>query len=294
MEANINYEFNHLQKSLIAFISDFEKKIQYVFPKIPVVLENIDDSLILLKKYNENELKEIYSKLPRIVVSIQDVSSQQEQNTTQFLKMNYSYKDKIYSTQFRRISTSFTLEIIFVCQNYISALSNMEFLLCIFGIDNAFTYLHLGNNYQASYFMQNSPTIEKGQLNNSTSESKNTLLKTTIELNTQPSYINFNLISENNNNFIIDTNIIDIDNNNDGSPYSNDNGILVNSKINSQQDFNDLTNPDEKNLLKNRNRVKKVNSIFKITSNNLDSDEPNNSFLNNSTIENNENNENNG
>ena len=73
METNINYEFTHLQKALIAFISDFEKKVQIVYPKIPVVLENIDDSLILLKKYTENELKEIYNKLPRIVISIQEI-----------------------------------------------------------------------------------------------------------------------------------------------------------------------------------------------------------------------------
>lgn len=292
METNINYEFTHLQKVLIAFIADFEKKIQYVYPKIPVVLENIDDSLILLKKYTENELKEIYNKLPRIVIGIQDVTAQQEQNTTQFLKMIYSYKEKNYSTQFRRISTSFTLEIIFVCQNFISGLSNMEFMLSILGIDNAFTYLHLGNNFQASYFMQNSPTIEKGQLNNSTSESKNTLLKTTIELNTQPCYINYNLISESDINFIIDTNIIDINNDNSGSPYTNENGEIINSKINTQQEFNDISSlNDEKNLLKNRNRVKKTNSIFQITSNNLDNDNPNNSFLINSTTENTENND---
>ena len=139
-------------------------------------------------------------------------------------------KQKNYSTQFRRISTSFTLEIIFVCQNYISALSNMEFMLSILGIDNAFTYLHLGNNFQASYFLQNSPTIEKGQLNNSTSESKNTLLKTTLELNTQPCYINYNLISESDNNFIFDTDIIDVNNDNNGSPYANENNKIINSK----------------------------------------------------------------
>lgn len=292
METNINYEFTHLQKALIAFISDFEKKVQFVYPKIPVVLENIDDSLILLKKYTENELKEIYNKLPRIVISIQDVTAQQEQNTTQFLKMIYSYKEKNYSTQFRRISTSFTLEIIFVCQNFISGLNNMEFMLSILGVDNAFTYLHLGNNFQASYFLQNSPTIEKSQLNNSTSESKNTLLKTTIELNTQPCYINYNLINESDNNFIIDTNIIDINNDNSGSPYVNENGKIINSQINSQQEFNDITSiNDEKNLLKNRNRVKKTNSIFQITSNNLDNDNPNNSFLINSITENTENND---
>ena len=292
METNINYEFTHLQKALIAFISDFEKKVQIVYPKIPVVLENIDDSLILLKKYTENELNEIYNKLPRIVISIQDVSSQQEQNTTQFLKMTYSFKEKNYSTQFRRISTSFTLEIIFVCQNYIAALSNMEFMLSILGIDNAFTYLHLGNNFQASYFLQNSPTIEKSQLNNSTSESKNTLLKTTIELNTQPCYINYNLISESDNNFTFDTDIIDVNNDNNGSPYVNENNEIINSKTNTQQDFNDITSiNDEKNLLKNRNRVKKTNAIFKITSNNLDTDNQHNSYLINSITENTENND---
>ena len=268
---NVPYEFKHIQTALIAFIADFGKKIHFVFPEIPVLLENIDDSYILYKKYSDTELQELYSKLPRIILNITEVNAKLENNSSQFLKMNYEYNNIEYNTQFRRISSALTIEIKFICSNYLKALEYWEFLLSILCIDNTLTYQYFGNTYQGSYLLQSTPSIEKPPLSNSSSESKNVILNTTIELNCYPSFINVNTIVKNDgsNGFIIDTDIIDVINNNpNGNPTSVDNEGLINSNINSTQEFNDvgLSNNEEKKLLKNRKRVKTGNNVFDIYS----------------------------
>lgn len=283
MNNNIPYEFNHAKIALIAFIADLEKKVQFVFPDFPVMMENIDDNYILWKKYSEKELQELYNKLPRMVVSVQDIQAQTENNTTQFLRMNYIFNDNEFNTQFRRISTSLTIELKIITSNFLKSLEYWEFILSLLCIDNVYTYEHLGNTYQASYLMQNTPTTEKGQLNNATSESKNSIVNITIELNTQPAYVNFLTIqASKNSSFLIDTDIIDDDggdnntgDNNTGGNYSTGvDGTIFNSKPNTQQNNNDLglTEAEEKKLLKNRKRIKTGNNIFDIHSK-LDDDE---------------------
>lgn len=265
MKNKIQYEFTHLQTSLISFISDFEKKTQFIFPEIPVLFENIDDSYILFNKYAKTELQELYSKLPRIVVGLQDVQGQLENNTTQFLRTNYTYKDVDYRTQFRRISTAITIELKIVCSNYLKALSYWEFLLTLLCIDNTFTYEHFGNTFQGSYLMQNTPTIEKGMLNNATSDSKNSIVNCTLEINIQPIFLNVRTIEKlSNSNLLIDTDIIDDGSNN----YSIIDDEIINSKINSTQDYNDLfiNSEEEKKLLKNRKRIKIAANNFDIDS----------------------------
>lgn len=267
---NIPYEFKHIQTTLISFISDLEKKVQFVFPEIPVLMENIDESYILFKKYADTELQELYNKVPRIVLNIQEVQAKLENNSTQFLKMNYGYKDIEYNTQFRRISTGIMIDIKFVCSNYLKALEYWEFLLSLLCVDNTFNYEYLTNTYQGSYLLQSSPTIEKPQLSNSTSESKNVILSAVIEVNCFPTFINVNTISvnDNNNGFLIDTDIIDTDLDGNGNPIGIDLDGLINSNINTTQEFNDIgiSSEDEKKLLKNRKRVKTGNNVFDIYS----------------------------
>ena len=50
MIKKIPYNFVHLQTAIIAFIADFELKVHQVYPNIPILMENIDDSYIFLKK----------------------------------------------------------------------------------------------------------------------------------------------------------------------------------------------------------------------------------------------------
>lgn len=264
MENKIKYEFNHLQTALIAFIGTLEKQIQFVFPDIPVLMENIDDSFILFKKYSQTELQELYNKVPRVIISLQDVQGQLENNTTQFLRTTYQYNDEEYQTQFRRISSALTIEVQFVCSNYLKALSYWEFLLTIFAVDNTFTYNHFGNTFQGSYLLQNAPTVEKPILNNATSDSKNSVVKTTLEINIQPIFINVRTIQKlTDGNFIVDTDIID-----DGTEHysQNEDGSINNSKINSTQELNDLSlnTEEEKRLLKNRKKVKIASNKFDI------------------------------
>lgn len=275
----IPYDFRHIQISLISFIADFEKKVHFVFSDIPVLMENIDDSYVLFKKYSKTELQEQYNKVPRIVFNIQEVQAKLENNSTQFLKMNYVYNEVEYNTQFRRISTGIMIELKMVCSNYLKALEYWEFILSLLCVDNVFTYEHFGNTYQGSYLLQSPPLIEKQQLSNSTSESKNTLLNATIELNCFPTFINFNTIEVNNglNGFLIDTDIIDIIE----GPGAGTGAIgydkdgLIHSKINTTQDLNDLgpNNEEEKKLLKNRKRIKTGSNVFDIESQTTDAPE---------------------
>ena len=274
MSKKIPYNFVHLQTAIIAFIADFELKVHQVYPNIPVLMENIDDSYIFLKKYAKTELEELYNSLPRIVLSFQDVQAQLDLNSTQFLRMNYEFNDKEYNTQFRRVSTGLTININFICSSYIKSLEYWEFLVSLICIDNVYTYQHFGNTYQGGYLMVNSPNIDKGQLNNGTSETKNFNVTCSLDLNIQPTFVNFNTITDKQkSSFLIDSDIIDIIGDNSGSAYTSDiddlgNEIITNSKINTTQDYNDLnvSDAEEKKLLKNRKRVKKGNNVFDIES----------------------------
>lgn len=274
MSKKIPYNFVHLQTAIIAFIADFELKVHQVYPNIPVLMENIDDSYIFLKKYAKTELEELYNTLPRIVLSFQDVQAQIDLNSTQFLRMNYEFNDKEYNTQFRRVSTGLTVNINFICSSYIKSLEYWEFLVSLICIDNVYTYQHFGNTYQGGYLMSNSPNIDKGQLNNGTSETKNFNVTCSLDLNIQPTFVNFNTITDKQkSSFLIDSDIIDIIGDNSGSAYTSDiddsgNEIITNSKINTTQDYNDLnvSDAEEKKLLKNRKRVKKGNNVFDIES----------------------------
>lgn len=272
MSKKIPYNFVHLQTAIIAFIADFELKVHQVYPNIPVLMENIDDSYIFLKKYAKTELEELYNSLPRIVLSFQEVQAQLDLNSTQFLKMNYEFNDKEYNTQFRRVSTGLTVNINFICSSYIKSLEYWEFLVSLLCIDNVYTYQHFSNTYQGGYLMSNSPNIDKGQLNNGTSETKNFNVTCSLDLNIQPTFVNFNTIKQKSS-FLIDSDIIDIIGDNSGSAYTSDiddsgNKIITNSKINTTQDYNDLnvSDAEEKKLLKNRKRVKKGNNVFDIES----------------------------
>src|SRR5690606_31584357 len=108
---NFPYKFKHLETSLIAFIADVEGKIQRVFPHIPVLMHNTDDSYQLIKKYNNTEIEELYNSVPRVMLDIQDIQSKTDENGSQYIKMKYIYDDEIYDTQHRIVSTGMTIAV---------------------------------------------------------------------------------------------------------------------------------------------------------------------------------------
>ena len=286
---NFPYQFKHLETSLIAFIADLEKKIQRVYPNIPLLMYNVDDSYILLKKYKKNEIEELYHVLPRVMLDIITVQAKMDENGSQYIRMNYIHDDEIYNTQFRQVVTGMTITINLVSSNFLKMLEYWEFLVTLFCIDNTFTYEYMGNNYGGRYIMSDTPENEKPPMSNSTSDAKNYITKLNVELSIKPSFVRLETIKKTTEktSFIIDTDILIDDNGNpiDQTVDVDNNGIVIlnNSKPNSQQDLNDigLSSLEEKKLLKNRRYIKTSANKFDITStSNLEPEEIHKTTLN--------------
>lgn len=274
MSKKFPYKFLHLETALTAFIASLEGKVHRVFPNIPVLMYNVDDSYILIKKYTKTEIQELYSSVPRITIDILDIQAKMDENGSQYIRMNYIHDEDIYNTQFRQVVTGMNININLVSSNFLKMLQYWEFLVTLFCIDNVFTYSYMGNNYAGRFVMSNSPENEKPPLSNSTSESKNYVSKLALELSIKPSFVRLETIRkhEDKNNFIFDTDII-VDGNGEpiGQSTSTDatgTVVLNNSLPNSQTEFNDvgLSNKQEKRLLKDRKFLKKSSNVFDIES----------------------------
>lgn len=274
MSKKFPYKFLHLETALTAFIASLEGKVHRVFPNIPVLMYNVDDSYILIKKYTKTEMQELYSSVPRITIDILDIQAKMDENGSQYIRMNYIHDEDIYNTQFRQVVTGMNININLVSSNFLKMLQYWEFLVTLFCIDNVFTYSYMGNNYAGRFVMSNSPENEKPPLSNSTSESKNYVSKLALELSIKPSFVRLETIRkhEDKNNFIFDTDII-VDGNGEpiGQSTSTDatgTVVLNNSLPNSQTEFNDvgLSNKQEKRLLKDRKFLKKSSNVFDIES----------------------------
>ena len=274
MSKKFPYKFLHLETALTAFIASLEGKVHRVFPNIPVLMYNVDDSYILIKKYTKTEMQELYSSVPRITIDILDIQAKMDENGSQYIRMNYIHDEDIYNTQFRQVVTGMNININLVSSNFLKMLQYWEFLVTLFCIDNVFTYSYMGNNYAGRFVMSNSPENEKPPLSNSTSESKNYVSKLALELSIKPSFVRLETIKkhEDKNNFIFDTDII-VDGNGEpiGQSTSTDatgTVVLNNSLPNSQIEFNDvgLSNKQEKRLLKDRKFLKKSSNVFDIES----------------------------
>lgn len=285
----IPYKFHHLQSALIAFMGYFEKKVQDVFPNIPVVFNNIDDSYFFYKKYAQSELQEIYNKTPRIVFDVTDIQAQLEQRSNPHLTKRYIFNDKQYLCETRTVPTLITLECNFVCSSYMKAMEYWEFMLTLIGFERVFTYNYHGNTFECSFQSSGSPTIEKGQLNNSTSETKNSNIKTIIEFTIIPFVLRTENIKEIGGDYgmVWNTDVILDDN---GNTIGSDNSLLDptdpkhplntgdytfnNSKPNSQSPNNDvgITDEEEKQLLRNGIRQRKARNAFHLESHTPDKD----------------------
>lgn len=273
MNSIIPYNFNFLENSIIAFLTDLEKKVHLVYPDVPVLFSEVDDSFYFNKKYVQTDNQEIYQKIPRFVILFQDIQNQPEHNTSQFLKLNFIKDDKEYTTQYRIVSTLINFDMNFVTTNFISALSYWEFLLSIFGYDNVFTYEYMGNTYQANYILNGTMNIEKSIMNNATGDHKNSVIKFNVEMNIKVPALNYftlrDLIDKeldwskvlddsprndlSNTNHSTDIKYIDTDD-------TTGELIVINSNPNSQQDINDLNTS-----ICNSNKLKQIAKYRKKT-----------------------------
>ena len=162
---NIKYDFNQIQSGLIAFVGNLELKLQKVIPTLPTfILQSGDTSYLIEKKFIETTNAEIYLKIPRFVISLDDIQYQQDQNTNQYNKFVYKFEDIDYMAVGRRLAILIPINTDFVSSNMIKAFENFEIMSTIIAKDNIFTYEFLGNTFEAAYIMQSSsnekPTME--------------------------------------------------------------------------------------------------------------------------------------
>lgn len=188
----INYQFKQIETGLTAFVATFEKRLNEIYPDIPVfVLDTGDETYIFKEKFETSGEK--YMQVPRAVISINEIEFNQEQDTNQYVKFIYKFIDKIFKAQFRRKATNIPVICNFVCSNFISALEYLEMLACVLSIDNVFTYDYMGNNYEGCFNLT-SFSLEKNGMDNG--GTKNYVIKANIDLQLQIFLIKFKTIQD--------------------------------------------------------------------------------------------------
>lgn len=194
---NPEYNFKQFETGIVAFIGNFSNKLNNIIGNIPVYVQDTGDETFWFKEKFENVIVgegENYSKVPRVVLSIDSVEQQTDQDTNQYVKINYLFNDKIYNSQARRKALNLPFTCAFVASNFIKALEYFEVLMSVLSIDNTFTYEFLGNNYQGSYNSE-SISFEKTPMDNG--GTKNFIINLTINVQLQPYILRFDTIVDN-------------------------------------------------------------------------------------------------
>ena len=209
ISSDIKYSFKQIELGLIAMIGNLELKLQKIIPNLPVfVLQTGDFSYIINKKFIKTENKEIYQKVPRFVVGIEDIQYQTEQNSNKYNKVYYIFDEKNYVTQARRLAILIPINTDFISPNFVKALTNFEIMATIVSKENVFTYEFMGNTYEGGYAIS-SPSFEKPSMDTG-SGTRNVSVKTIFDLQLQllvPRINTIKLLSDT----IIDKIVIDID-----------------------------------------------------------------------------------
>lgn len=166
----VKFEFKQIETGLIAFVSDVEKKLQYIMQDLPVfVLQTGDSSYFLNSKFKRIENKEVTEKVPRFVMTFNGITEDTSENTNSFNRFVYIHENKNYECDVRRVQLSVNISCNFVSSNFIQALQNLEVLISIFTRENAFTYEYCGNTYEAAYSNDgkeiNMPEMDTGTRN---------------------------------------------------------------------------------------------------------------------------------
>jgi hypothetical protein len=161
---NVKYRFNQIETALIAFIGDFEKRINQIVPGTPVFVQQTGDySYYMDKKFVESKFEDIIQRTPRVVIGIDDIQYQSDQNTNQYNKIEYKLDDEMYQVTGRRLAVQIPLNLDFVSPNYIYALEHFEVLSVFVARDNVLTYEFLGNTYECAY-VHSQVSMERPQM----------------------------------------------------------------------------------------------------------------------------------
>lgn len=181
---DIKYGFKQIEYGLTSFISNLELKLQNILPNLPVfVLQTGDGGYYLDKKFTEADNKEIYQKVPRLVITVDDIQFLIEQNSNQYNKYVYQFEGENYMAVARRMAIMINVNIDFVSSNFIRALENFEIMASITSRDNVFTYEFLGNTFEGAFILS-SPSMEKPSMDVS-SATRNTSIKNQLEVHLQ-------------------------------------------------------------------------------------------------------------
>lgn len=181
---DIKYSFKQIEYGLISFMSNLELKLQNILPNLPVfVLQTGDGSYYLDKKFTEADNKEIYQKVPRFIITVDDIQFLTEQNSNQYNKYIYQFEEENYMTVARRMAIMIPVNTDFVSSNFIRALENFEIMASITSRDNVFTYEFLGNTFEGAFILS-SPSMEKPSMDVS-SATRNTSIKNQLEVHLQ-------------------------------------------------------------------------------------------------------------
>lgn len=160
---NIKWSFNQIESGLISMIGNFELTIQELVPELPIcVLQTGDFSYMLNKKFVETTNKEIYQKVPRLIIGLDDIQYQQEQQTNQYNKFYYPFEEKTYEAVVRRLAVNIGITTDFVSSNLIQAFQNFEVMSTIISRDNVFTYGFLGCTLEGAYSMSTNSMEKPG------------------------------------------------------------------------------------------------------------------------------------
>lgn len=191
MSLNIKWKFNQIETVLVAFVSDLEKRLQEVIPELPVfVLQTGDMNYYFDKKFKQSENEEIYLKVPRLIINIEDIQPQADQNTNKYNKLIYSFDEgvdegvKQYIVTARRQALTVSINTDFISSNFIKGLENYEIINSILGYGCVFTYEFQGNTYETVYSVVSPSSPEKPAMDFS-SATRSIPIKTNIELQVQ-------------------------------------------------------------------------------------------------------------
>ena len=198
INSTVKYSFEQIQNGLLGFVGNIELKLREINNELPVfILQTGDFSYILDKKFTESENKEIYQKIPRFVITMDDIQYQSDQNTNPYNKVIYNFEELDYMCVARRLAITLPLTTDFVSSNLVKAFENFEIMATIVAKPNIFTYEFLGNTFEAAYVIT-VPSMEKPTMDIG-SGTRSDSIKTSFELQLQllvPRIESIKLLSE--------------------------------------------------------------------------------------------------
>lgn len=180
----IKYNFRQIEKGLVAFVTDFEKKVQYLFTDAPCfVLQTGDTSYYLNSKFEEVKDKTIYEKIPRFTIMFSGFETPTDTNTNRFNRWTpFSFEDNNYTCTFRRCQLNVSVVVTAVSSNFIMALEMFMAMMTIINQENAFSYEFSGAKFDGKFYIDQSQELEFPEMDFGSTRKYNQKLNMGIEL----------------------------------------------------------------------------------------------------------------